>query len=184
MNYGNSKDKTIKTGRMPAKVLAALLAALVMAFCLTACGGQDQDSGSGEGAGAAAEKAIEDNTLIYGSNDYTRINPAIDEHGEINLLLFDGLMGHDKDNNVVPALAKSYDLDKKTNTYTFHLRKGVKWHDGEDFTAKDVKFTIDAIMDPDNESEIFSNYEDVEKITVKDDYTVAFKLKAPNVAFL
>ena len=184
MNYGNSKDKTIKTGRMPAQVLAALLAALVMAFCLTACGGQDQDSGSGEGAGAAAEKAIEDNTLIYGSNDYTRINPAIDEHGEINLLLFDGLMGHDKDNNVVPALAKSYDLDKKTNTYTFHLRKGVKWHDGEDFTAKDVKFTIDAIMDPDNESEIFSNYEDVEKITVKDDYTVAFKLKAPNVAFL
>lgn len=155
----------------PKRLLAIIMAA-VMALCFTACGDDRADT------------ANDGNTLVYGSNDYTRINPAIDEHGEINLLLFDGLMGHDADNEIVPALAESYDLDDAANTYTFHLREGVKWHDGEDFTAKDVKFTIDAIMDPDNESEIFSNYEDVEKITVKDDHTIAFKLKAPNVAFL
>ena len=42
----------------------------------------------------------------YGSGDYTRINPAMDEHGEINILIFNGLTGHDGDNQVVPGLAK------------------------------------------------------------------------------
>ncbi|MDO4869326.1 MAG: ABC transporter substrate-binding protein [Bacillota bacterium] len=143
-----------------------------MILCFTGCGGSDSTTAANDG-----------NTLVYGSNDYTRINPAIDEHGEINLLIFDGLMGHNEKNEVVPALAEDYDLDESTNTYTFHLREGVKWHDGEDFTADDVKFTIEAIMNPDNESEIFSNYEDVENIEVEDANTIAFTLKEPNVAF-
>ena len=42
-------------------------------------------------------------TLVYGSGDYTRINPAMDEHGEINILLFNGLTAHDGDNQVVPC---------------------------------------------------------------------------------
>lgn len=155
-------------------ILTILIA--VMALCFTACG-----SGGSEGSGDAA---ADGSTLIYGSNDYTRINPAIDEHGEINLLIFDGLMGHNEKNEVVPALAESYDLDEDSNTYTFHLRKGVTWHDGEPFTANDVKFTIEAIMDPANESEIACNYEDVEKIEVIDDQTVSFQLANPNVAFL
>ena len=123
-------------------------------------------------------------TLAYGSNDYTRINPAMDEHGEINILIFNGLTAHDGDNQVVPGLAKSWEFDEDTCTYTFHLEEGVKWHDGEDFTANDVKFTIEAIMDPDNGSENAPNYEDVEEIDVIDDYTISFKLDAPNVAFL
>ena len=155
-------------------ILTILIA--VMALCFAGCG-SDSSDGSGD---AAADGS----TLIYGSNDYTRINPAIDEHGEINLLIFDGLMGHNEKNEVVPALAESYDLDEDTNTYTFHLREGVTWHDGEPFTANDVKFTIEAIMDPANESEIACNYEDVEKIEVIDDQTVSFQLANPNVAFL
>lgn len=128
-------------------------------------------------------KAVE-STLVYGSGDYTRINPAMDEHCEINLLLFDGLTAHDGDNNVVPALAESWDYDEDTFTYTFHLRENVLWHDGEAFTADDVKFTIDAIIDPDNGSENAPNYEDVVSINVIDDLTVAFTLDAPNAAFL
>ncbi len=123
-------------------------------------------------------------TLVYGSGDYTRINPAMDEHGEINIMIFNGLTAHDGDNQVVPGLAKSWDYDEETCTYTFHLEEGVKWHDGEPFTADDVKFTIEAIMDPENGSENAPNYEDVEEITVVDDHTVSFKLDAPNVHFL
>ena len=123
-------------------------------------------------------------TLVYGSGDYTRINPAMDEHGESNIMIFNGLTAHDGDNQVVPGLAKSWDYDEETCTYTFHLEEGVKWHDGEPFTADDVKFTIEAIMDPENGSENAPNYEDVEEITVVDDHTVSFKLDAPNVAFL
>ena len=130
---------------------------------------------------AGAEKP---GTVVYGSGDYTRINPAMDEHGEINVLLFDGLTDHDGENNIVPRLARSWEYDAENLTYTFHLEQGVKWHDGEEFTAEDVKFTIEAIMDPDNGSENAPNYEDVEQITVVDPYTVSFRLSAPNYAFL
>ena len=76
----------------------------------------------------------------------------MDEHGEINLLLFNGLTAHDGNDQIVPGLAETWDYDEQTYTYTFHLREGVKWHDGEPFTADDVKFTIEAIMDPERTS--------------------------------
>ena len=123
-------------------------------------------------------------TLTYGSGDYTRINPAMDEHGEINLLLFDGLTAHDGENKVVPALAKSWEYEEESCTYTFFLEEDVTWHDGEPFGAEDAKFTIEAIQNPENGSENAPNFEDVEEITVVDEHTVSFRLKASNVAFL
>ena len=123
-------------------------------------------------------------TLVYASGDYTRINPAMDEHGEINILLFNGLTAHDGDNGVIPALAESWDYDEAACAYTFHLRPGVTWHDGAPFTAEDVKFTIQAIMDPSNLSENAPNYEDLTAIDVLDELTVRFTLSAPNAAFL
>lgn len=128
--------------------------------------------------------AAEASTLVYGSGDYTRINPAMDEHGEINILLFNGLTAHDGANQVIPGLAKSWEFDEEAFKYTFYLEEDVKWHDGEPFTADDVKFTIESIMDPENGSENAPNYEDVEEIEVIDDYTISFWLSAPNVAFL
>ncbi len=126
----------------------------------------------------------EETTLVYASGDYTRINPAMDEHGEINILLFDGLTAHDGDNAVVPGLAESWAFDEETCAYTFHMRHGVTWHDGEPVTAEDVKFTIEAIMDPANLSENAPNFEDVTAIDVVDEHTIRFTLAAPNVAFL
>ena len=172
------------------KFLAALLA-LALLLGTAACGSAESTSGESAGEESASEAATasgtgkeEPTTLVYGSGDYTRINPAMDEHGEINLLLFNGLTGHDGDNAVVPALAKSWDFDDETCTYTFHLEEDVRWHDGEPFTAEDVQFTIEAIMDPENGSENAPNFEDVEEITVIDDHTISFRLSAPNVAFL
>ncbi len=180
------------------KKLLACFLTFILALSLAACGGAGdtgsapQESGAqtseaaaqSSEAGADSAPQAEPTTLIYGSGDYTRINPAMDEHGEINILLFNGLTGHNGENEVVPALAKSWEFDEDTCTYTFHLEENVRWHDGEPFTADDVKFTIEAIMDPENGSENAPNYEDVEEITVLDPYTIAFKLSAPNVAFL
>lgn len=151
------------------------LLAAVMLLILTACGTEKEQTDTVQ---------TEPVTLVYGSGDYTRINPAMDEHGEINLLLFNGLTAHNGDNEVVPGLARSWEYDEASRTYIFYLEEGVKWHDGEAFTAEDVKFTIEAIMNPDNGSENAPNYEDVEEITVIDDRTVAFRLAAPNAAFL
>lgn len=157
------------------KKIISFLIMLSMALTLLGCG----NTGSRE-----SEKTDDTETLVYGSGDYTRINPAMDEHGEINILIFNGLTGHDGENQVIPALAKSWEFDEETCTYTFHLEENVTWHDGEPFTAEDVKFTIEAIMNPENGSENAPNYEDVEEIAVIDEHTVAFKLTAPNVAFL
>ncbi len=154
---------------MKKKILSLLLAAGLL-LGLTACGGN-----GGQSSG---------NTLIYASGDYTRINPAMDEHGEINILLFNGLTAHDGGNQVVSGLAKDWTFDEDTCTYTFHLEENVKWHDGEPFTAEDVKFTIEAIMDPENGSENAPNFEDVEEISILDEHTISFRLSAPNVAFL
>lgn len=123
-----------------------------------------------------------ENTLIYGSKDYTSINPALYEHGEINALIFSGLLQHDKNNDLVPDLAKSWEYDDSTMTYSFELRDNVKWHDGVEFTADDVKFTLEAILDPENGSEIVSNYEDISEINVKSATKIDIVLKTKNVA--
>lgn len=160
---------------MKRKRIIGILLAAVCILSVAGCGKSDKN---------IPEVGTSTDTLVYGSGDYTRINPAMDEHGEINILLFNGLTGHDGDNQVIPALAKTWDYDEETFTYTFYLEEAAKWHDGEPVTAEDVKFTIEAIQNPENGSENAPNYEDVEEITVIDEHTVAFRLTAPNVAFL
>lgn len=162
----------MKTYGNAIKKITALLLILVMCAAMAACSGGSEPTEAGE------------SVLVYGSSDYTRINPAMDEHGEINVLLFDGLTDHDKDNQIIPCLAESWEYDADSHTYTFALRKGVKWHDGEEFTAEDVKFTIEAIMEPENGSENASNYEDVVAVNVIDPYTVEFVLSEHNYAFI
>ena len=149
------------------KIIAVLLAAALV-VSLGACG-------SAEAAGS---------TLVYGSGDYDSINPIMNEHCEIKHLLFDSLVKRDGGGNLAPSLATDWVYDEETMTYTFFLAEGVKWHDGEAFTARDVKFTIEAIMDPDNGSENYPNYEEVTQINVISDYEIAFVLSEPNYAFL
>ena len=123
------------------KTLLCAALALAMALSMAACGGSSAPAETTP-AGNAPAAAAEPTTVVYGSNDYTRINPAMDEHCEINVLLFDGLTDHDGDNNIIPRLAKSWEFDKEADTYTFHLEENVKWHDGESFTAEDVAWTF------------------------------------------
>ncbi len=163
-------------GKRKFKLLTVVLT-MFLAIGISACSSGAKDTGK-------EPVAKSNETLVYGSGDYTSINPALYEHGEINSLLFTGLTAHDKDNKVVPALAESWEFDEKTNTYTFKLRKDVTWHDGEKFTANDVKFTLETIKDPRNMSEIASNYEDITNIEVVSDSEIKITLSSPNIAML
>ena len=169
---------------MRGKIKRVIASLLISALCITstACG---LDSAKTNGTKGKEQSEFDtSSTLVYGSTDYTSINPALYEHGEINSLIFSGLTAHDAKNQVVPALAKSWEFNDKTNEYIFHLREGVVWQDGEKFTSEDVKFTLETIMNPENASEIASNYEDILSIETPDEQTVILQLNAPNVAML
>ncbi len=125
-----------------------------------------------------------DKPLIYGSAEITSINPVIYEHGEINSLIFGGLMKNGSGNVLEPHLAKEYTVSEDYKVYDFFLREDVLWHDGEKFTARDVKFTLEAILDESNGSEIASNYEEIEEIIILNDTHIKIILSRPNVAML
>lgn len=99
-------------------------------------------------------------------------------------MMFESLVKSDFNGQPIPGLATSWKFDKPSLTYTFNLRKGVKWHDGKPFTAKDVKATFDMYIDPDSLNTYKTDYESIQSVTIVDDYTVKFKLKENNVFFL
>lgn len=102
---------------------------------------------------------------------------------EIFMLTYDALTQIDREMNVVPSLATSWELSEDQLTWTFHLREDVKWHDGEKFTANDVKFTYEFIQ----ETEMGLYYgaiADITTIDVVDDYTIKFTSDLPKANML
>ncbi|MCW3130433.1 MAG: ABC transporter substrate-binding protein [Methanophagales archaeon] len=98
---------------------------------------------------------------------------------------FNGLVKFDEDLDLAPDLAESWDVSAGGKVYTFHLRQGVKWHDGKEFTAEDVKFTYDLIRSGGIISifPLATEYEDIEEVDIEDDYTVKFTLREGIVPF-
>ena len=113
--------------------------------------------------------------------------PHFDIHqsGTINTLaamavMFDNLIRHDPRDGqtIIPDLAHSWDIAKDGKTYTFHLRKGVEFHDGAELTSADVKATFDRIRKPPSGVSIPRSvlFRAVDEIAAPDKYTVQFKL--------
>jgi peptide/nickel transport system substrate-binding protein len=85
-----------------------------------------------------------------------------------------------------PSLAESWTVSKDGLTYTFKLRKGVKFHDGSEMSSKDVKASYDKIIFPPQGigSTRKGQYADVSAVEAPDPYTVTFKLKEPSASFI
>lgn len=81
--------------------------------------------------------------------------------------------------NVVPDLAESWENNADLTEFTFHLKSGITWHDGAPFTAKDVVFTMNAVMNPDVTASNRAALASVASVEAPDDATVKFTLKAP-----
>ncbi len=84
---------------------------------------------------------------------------------------------------VVPSLAERWEISPDKKVYTFHLRRGVKFHDGKPFTAKDVKYSLDFLADP-QRSAMASLVTMMDRVEVVDDHTVKVHLKYPHTPFL
>ncbi|HEY8314201.1 MAG TPA: peptide ABC transporter substrate-binding protein [Candidatus Baltobacteraceae bacterium] len=103
--------------------------------------------------------------------------------GMIARLMFDVLLTADTKGNPLPSLAREVPtlenggVSKDGLTVTYHLRSGVKWTDGQPLTSKDVKFTWQAVMNPNNNAVSRHGYDYVKSIDTPDDTTVVVHLK-------
>ncbi|MDO4264911.1 MAG: ABC transporter substrate-binding protein [Eubacteriales bacterium] len=139
----------------------AILMASVMAVSVVAagCGGGSSTTAS-TGAASGSEDAQESSgeaaeggqalSVQVGPSPET-IDPALNSAVDgANMIIhaFEGLLRMDKDNNIEPALAESYDVSDDGLTWTFHLREGLKWSDGSDLTANDFVYSWKRLVDP------------------------------------
>ena len=86
-------------------------------------------------------------------------------------IVYNGLVKYDKDMNIVGDLAESWDISRNGLVITFHLRKGVKWHDGQPFTSADVLYTYQVTVDPKTPTAYAGDFLKVKKAEALDDYT-------------
>ncbi|WP_270887948.1 ABC transporter substrate-binding protein [Pedococcus sp. 5OH_020] len=97
--------------------------------------------------------------------------------------IYDQLVTLTADFQAQPALAKSWNVNADATQWTLHLREGVKWHDGSDFSSKDVVYTINRMLDPksgNHGAAFLSPYLDTHGVSAPDANTVVLKLKKPN----
>jgi peptide/nickel transport system substrate-binding protein len=95
-------------------------------------------------------------------------------------LMYDYLVILDKNLDIKPALATEWKTSSDGLTWTFTLRKGVKFHNGRELKASDVVYSVQRIQDPKMASALTSNYKQVKSVEAPDDYTVVFNLSSPN----
>jgi len=104
------------------------------------------------------------------------LSQTSDIDSDISSLVYSGLFKLNKEGKLTEDLVENYEIGENNLTYTFHIKKGVKWHDGKELTSDDIVYTIQTIQNPDFNSPLRANWKGirVEKI---DEHTVKFTLK-------
>lgn len=128
-------------------------------------------------------KLAESSTLVIGSiGEPKRLLPLLATDlpsAIISNMVFNGLLKYDGDLNIVGDLAESWEIKDGGKTIIFHLRKNVKWQDGQPFTSKDVIFTYQKVIDPKVATPYSGEYSLVKDVYAKDSYTVVVRYKKP-----
>lgn len=120
---------------------------------------------------------------------WQRINPLFASTNEVDSdlsrLVFSGLTRVDGDGSPAPDLAESWEIVNNDRTYVMHLREDVEWHDGEEFTSRDVAFTVEQLRNPDFQGDpLLAAGWDAVEVATPDEHTVEFTLPAPYAPFL
>jgi len=109
--------------------------------------------------------------------------PASATAGVVFYNVQEALVKVDRHGKLVPWLAEKWHTSDNKN-YTFFLKKGVRFQNGREMKAADVKFVFDRAMNPETKHPAVKQYEVIADIIVKDDYTITFALKTTNANFL
>jgi ABC-type transport system substrate-binding protein len=152
--------------------------------------------------GGADEPKRGGSIIVTYKDDIATLDSAIGydwQNPSMMQLIADGLMGYKAlTTELVPDLAESYDISQDGLTYTFKLREGVKFHNGRELKASDVKYTFERLVDPATQSPgqgyyaVIKGFDEMVSgaasglsgVTTPDDYSVVIELSRPNAVFL
>jgi peptide/nickel transport system substrate-binding protein len=178
--------------RVKAKIILLLL--LSFTLILSACGQAEQteqtkqneaknETTKGTDAGTSTKT-----TLNVGLDDDP---PQLDPHRSSAAVdrqtyqsLYNKLIDVDEKLNMVPELAKSWEILDGGKTYVFKLEEGVLFHDGEPFNAEAVKYNFERMLNPDMASPRYAEVSLIDEVNILDEYTVEVKLKDTFSPFL
>ena len=141
---------------------------------------------AGCGGGSGAQSNTPPGTLYVAlESEPPELDPNLSSayvDRQVMASLYDKLVDINEDSKIVPMLAKSYDVSGDDKVYTFHLREGVKFHDGTPFNAEAVKFNLDRYHQEDSVRS--TEVEPIESVEVVDPMTVRVNLSEPFAPFL
>ena len=181
----------------------ALMLALLLTLSLAACGGNNTAGNNAANNGGTANNIQQDGETAQPTGDghyyggtlvvATALEPTYYQTNYqwdggvvyISHNILSKLCYWDEDTKtMVPDLAESWEASDDLMTWTFHLREGVTWHDGEPFTAADVKWTFDSILEYGDQAYTYTYVKMVESVETPDDYTVVFHMAYPCGTFV
>ena len=153
------------------KGILALCALMTMSIALIGCSG---------------DKAKDSSEIVVGIPQ--DLEDSLDPHKalaagtkEILFNVYEGLLKPDSQGNYIPAVAEGYTVSEDLMTYTFKLRDGIKFHNGKNVTADDVKYSIDKFAGISDGSEpLVSAFSVIEEVNIIDDKTVDVVLNTPD----
>jgi peptide/nickel transport system substrate-binding protein len=151
-----------------------LLAAGGLCALLAGCGTGVEGKGEETLAGAADTPAYGDTFIEASIGDIAGLIPNITTDGashDVGNMMYDGLVRADKDLKYVPQMAESWTFSPDCLTLTFKLRRDIRWHDGRPFTADDVLFTYEAMINPRTPTAYKEDFLAVKRAEVPDPYT-------------
>lgn len=163
------------------KFLMILSAVMIFALALTACGTQPAEEGpqTGEPNEPVKEQEAAKDTIVLAQGADAK---SLDPHAEndqpssrVNKQIYSTLVESTVDMDLVPGLAESWNQVDET-TWEFNIRKGVKFHNGEELKASDVKFSINRMLESPRVAHIVGAIESVE---ASEDYKIILKTKEP-----
>jgi peptide/nickel transport system substrate-binding protein len=122
-------------------------------------------------------------TIIMGTiGDASNLIPPLASDASSSTItghVYNGLIRYDKNMRFEGDLAESWEISDDGREITFHLRKGVRWHDGEPFTSADVLFTYKLMIDPETPTAYAERYKQVEEAMAPDAYTFKVRYAEP-----
>lgn len=166
------------------KKLAMLILATSTIFLL-ACGQEPGKVSSADNGNDSKGIEKKDKTIVVAmSSDPVHFNNNSSDaaYAYPNSNIMSRLLKSTVTTDLAPDLAKEWEVSEDHLSYTFHLYDNVLWHDGEAFTSKDVKWTIDEIIA--KKGVIVNRLSSIDEVVCPDEHTVVVNLKSPNAAIL